>query len=861
MSLITRLASSKPAQFLGQSIARKLYLLLLLIGLLPMFVVAIAMYQSAYSGIEEKSVAQLDAIKTVKAKQLEDYFQLIDNQIATFSEDRMIVEAMRAFPVAQRTARTDAGITADKLSEMKKYLNKYYSGPFAAEYRKRNNDKQPPLSEQFSALDDDSLYLQFQYISNNPNPLGSKENLNDASDNTQYSRLHQTYHPVIRSYLKKFGYYDIFLCDIETGDIVYSVFKELDFSTSLTNGPYSKTNFARAFRLAADSTDRNETFLVDYDNYLPSYEDPASFVSSPIFDGDKKIGVAIFQIPINRVTAIMNERTGLGETGETYAVGSDGMYRNDSRFLEQLKVHSTILNPDFKVDTEASRSALAGRSDTKIIKDSRGVPVLSSWCPISVYKGVPGKAEPIKWALMSEIDHAEIKQPLGFFQIAKSGLAWIAIASAIGAAAIYYVAGRITRQANSIKTMLSSIGIGMFDARAEKITDDELGEVAVALNAMCDNTLNLIQSNEDRTNVHSSIQSLIKEMENIASGNLAVKAVVKEDITGSIAGTVNHMAEQLRLIVQQVQNATYMVTTSADEIAGTSMKLSQENEAQAVRIGDTSKQVLAITDQFQDVARKTEASVQVAQKARETATRGFEAVTNTVDGMERIREQVQSTSKRIKRLGESSQEIGEIVQLISDIADRTSILALNASIQAAMAGDAGLGFAVVAEEVERLAERSTDATKQISTLIRTIQTETSEAISDMEESTREVVEGSQLATQAGHTLAEINEVSHKLERLIQDVSSSASKQADAAKQIASTMNEICSTTKESAEKSRNATEQVNALATLANHLGQSVCRFRLEPDESVETDVMNQIKAVSSMVGGSRALRATVLRS
>ncbi|MDB2687198.1 methyl-accepting chemotaxis protein, partial [Mariniblastus sp.] len=409
---------------------------------------------------------------------------------------------------------------------------------------------------------------------------------------------------------------------------------------------------------------------------------------------------------------------------------------------------------------------------------------------------------------------------------------------------------RITKQADSITEMLSNIGMGMFDARAEKITNDELGDVAVALNAMSDNTLSLIQSSDEREAIESSIESLIGEMEQIASGNLGVAAEVRGDITGAIAGSVNHMAEELRGIVQRVQNASYMVTSSADDIVDASNKLSAENESQAVRIGQTSMQVLSMTDQFQTVAKETENSVQVAKQARETANRGY--VANTVEGMDRIREQVQQTSKRIKRLGESSQEIGEIVQLISDIADRTSILALNASIQAAMAGDAGQGFAVVAEEVERLAERSTDATKQIASLIKTIQTETSEAITDMEESTREVVEGSHLATQAGETLAEINEVSKSLEDMIQQVSTSALTQAKASQEIASTMNQISDATKASADKSRAATEQVTSLATLANQLGDSVSQFILDRDDSaVESNLLSEVNDVAGLVNGS----------
>ncbi|MDX1930900.1 MAG: methyl-accepting chemotaxis protein [Pirellulaceae bacterium] len=852
MNLASLFSHLNPKKWLGKSIASKLYSLLLLVGLLPMAVVAYSMYQSAYQGIEKQSFSQLESVKTIKAKQVTDYFQLIRDQMLTFAENRMIVEAMKAFPAAQKSAREESNVTAEDLAKMRAETLAYYNKQFSAEYHKRTEHNAPPSAKHFDAIDDDSIYLQYQYISSNPNPLGQKEALDAAADSTEFSRLHAKYHPVIRSYLQKFGFYDIFLCDLESGDIVYSVFKELDFSTSLITGPYRNTNFARAFRMAAAAESRDEFYLVDYENYTPSYEDAACFVAAPVFDGNTKIGVALFQVPINRISSIMNERTGLGKTGETYAVGSDGLYRNDSRFLDELQTRTTILNPQFKVDTVGTRSAFQGASDTRIIRDYRNVPVLSSWAPITIYEGIPGKSQPIQWALLSEIDHAEIKAPLGFFTIARTGLFWILIATTVGAITIYFVAGRITKQANSIKEMLSLVGIGVFDARAKHITQDELGDVALALNAMCDNTLNLIQSDDERQQIQDSIQCLVNEMEQIAAGNLAVNLDIRDDITGAISGSVQSMTEQLRSIIRRVQNATYLVTSSADEIVAESTKLSEETDAQSIRIELTSELVLAITKEFEQVSNQSEGSAVVAQKARETANRGYQAVSDTVEGMERIRDQVHATSKRIKRLGESSQEIGEIVQLISDIADRTSILALNASIQAAMAGEAGHGFAVVAEEVERLAERSNDATKQISTLIKSIQAETSEAISDMEEATREVVEGTQLATQAGQTLEEITEVSTALESLIQTVSQAAIQQSNAAKEVAATMTQISASTKQAAEKARSSTESVASLSMYANQLGDSVSMFRLDSDCDSGEALVTEIEAVSKMAHAKR---------
>ncbi|MEM9587809.1 MAG: methyl-accepting chemotaxis protein [Planctomycetota bacterium] len=831
-SILDRFKSWAPVEAIATKIRAKLLLTLVGVSLVPLILLGVVLYRSATQGILAQANSQLESVRTIKANQVEGYFATIRKQMETFSENAMVVDAMRAFPSALRTARNEAAVDDDQLKTMSQLVRQYYENDFGQEYFGRNQTE-APVDGQFAGLDLDSLFLQHQYIAANPNPLGNKELLDRAEDETEYSKLHGKYHPIVRNYLNQFGYYDIFLCDLESGDIVYSVYKELDFTTSLIDGPYSETNFGRAFRMAAAAESPDQIFLVDYEPYLPSYEDAASFIASPVFDGDQKIGVAIFQMPIDKINEIMAERTGLGETGETYAIGSDGLFRSESRFCDQLDIDTAIINDAVRVETLAAQSIARGEQGTAVIDDYRGEPVLSSWKPITIYEGVEGVADPITWGLLSEIDYSEVTSPITATGMARNAGLIVSLGLIIGLVCSFYFAQGITRQAESINDMLMQIGIGDFDARAELVTRDELGDVAVALNAMCDNTLSLIQSREERDQIESSILELIQEMEDIAAGDLTIEADVREDITGSIAGSVNYMTSQLRGLVQRVKSATAQVNESAEHVQGISGKLSSDSLAQAEQITGTTKQVQSITDSFQQVAAKTRDSAKVAEKARETASRGLQAVTDTVEGMQRIRNQVQETSKRIKRLGESSQEIGEIVQLIADIADRTSILALNASIQAAMAGDAGQGFAVVAEEVERLAERSNDATKQIATLIKAIQTETSEAITDMEESTREVVEGSQLATQAGATLSEIDRVSSQLAELISEVSGSAEGQVGAAKQIAGTMGQISETTRTSAEQSQLAANSVGRLTELATQLRDSVSQFRVDNDQSV----------------------------
>lgn len=429
---------------------------------------------------------------------------------------------------------------------------------------------------------------------------------------------------------------------------------------------------------------------------------------------------------------------------------------------------------------------------------------------------------------MSEIDLAEVRQPV-------DAMFWTVLLLTVGATGVvafvsYLFARSFTKQTDSIKNMLGQIGIGIFDARCDVVSQDELGQVASALNSMCDNTMSLIQSQDQREALEGAIDTLKAQVASIADGDLSSEVDVDEragEGLTELANSVNYMVKQLREIVSNVQGATVSVSGSANEIQSTTEHLSTGSEAQAAQILAITAAIDEMSVSIQQVSENTVSSADVAQTARDNAVKGVEAVQNTIKGMDRIRDQVQDTSKRIKRLDESSQQIGEIVQLIGDIADRTSILALNASIQAAMAGEAGQGFPVVAEEVERLAERANDATEQIGTLIKSIQGETSEAIAAMEESTREVVAGSDLAADAGASLEEINAVSRDLAELMQQISLAAKQQARGAESVSKSIGEISEVTQQTAAGTRQAAVSVSDLATMADGLYGSVSQFRL----------------------------------
>ncbi|MGD8428807.1 MAG: methyl-accepting chemotaxis protein [Ectothiorhodospiraceae bacterium] len=331
---------------------------------------------------------------------------------------------------------------------------------------------------------------------------------------------------------------------------------------------------------------------------------------------------------------------------------------------------------------------------------------------------------------------------------------------------------------------------------------------------------------ENRKN-QEAILNLLDEIEGLKEGDLTVQASVGEEITGAIGDAFNDAIDALRGLATTINETSVQVSSAAQQTQATAMHLAEASDHQAHQITAASAAVNEMAVSIDQVSRNAEESARVAQQSVELALKGAETVQRTIDGMDTIREQIQETSKRIKRLGESSQEIGNIVELINDIADQTNILALNASIQAAMAGESGRGFAVVADEVQRLAERSGNATKQIEALVKTIQTDTNEAVISMEESTSGVVSGARQAEEAGEALREIENVSQQLAGLIQNISEAARQQANAAANISDTMNVIQEITSQTSAGTNETATSIGNLADLANELRNSVAGFKL----------------------------------
>jgi class 3 adenylate cyclase len=473
------------------SIKSKLIVMLLTVSSSSILVTAYLGYRSGQSNLTDRAFSQLTSVRASKAYQIESYFKIIRNHVQTLSIDPSVGSAIAEFTNAYRQLE-NVPLPADTAPKIKTY----YQNEFLPKLAK--TEQGSPVINSFLPESIASSYLQYHYIANNSNPVGKKHLLDKANDGSDYSRIHERYHPIFRNIIEKFGYYDMFLIDPQ-GTVVYTVYKETDFTTNFTTGAYNDSNLSRLVATVRRSKQKDYASIIDFESYAPSYGAPAAFIAAPIYNQDKFVGVLAIQVPVDEINNVMTgnrkwEGDGLGKSGETYLVGQDYLMRSVSRFLVETpeeylqtliklgvskeaiarirQYNTSILEQ--KVKTDATEEAITGKQGIKIIRDYRDIPVLSSYSLLQI--------EGLKWAILSEINLAEAYAPIYDFerQLLISATLLMLLVTLLAMA----MASLFVKPINQLIESARKVASGQLDAIAVLETQDEFGELAQSFNAM-----------------------------------------------------------------------------------------------------------------------------------------------------------------------------------------------------------------------------------------------------------------------------------------------------------------------------------------------------------------------------------------
>ncbi len=505
----------------------KLTITFFCIAFMAMLVAGVISYVDAKEALKKESFNKLTAVREMKAVQITSYFKQIKDQLISFSEDPSIIEATKQFKAGFKQITTELNFNETNFTSRRNKMDSYIDSVFIPELNK--NSIGVVNKKNLEPKNPNALLLQQLFIANNPNKLGSKHLLDSIPQNCSYNKTHKKFHPVIRSFLQRFGFYDVFLIDNETGDVVYTVFKEIDFASSLQNGAYRNTNLATSFNKALKINNSEDVALVDYAEYLPSYNSPASFMACPIYDKGKLIGVLAFQMPIDNINNIMTnnkdwEGVGLGKTGESYIVGEDFTLRNQSRFLiedsanyfkmlseigvgkltiTKIKNYKTSVGLQ-EVKTHGTKEALLGKSDALIFNDYRGVPVLSAFKPINVLG--------LKWVLLSEIDEEEAFSPtLDLRNSILKGSVFVLLFILIIS---FYISKKATKPIKELEFDALELSKGNLDVVITNDRKDEIGSLAQSFQKMQASINDLIHGLEDK--VTERTQEVVKQKDIIS---------------------------------------------------------------------------------------------------------------------------------------------------------------------------------------------------------------------------------------------------------------------------------------------------------------------------------------------------------
>ncbi|GGF71474.1 methyl-accepting chemotaxis protein [Alteromonas lipolytica] len=715
------------------------------------------------------------------------YIHTVESQIRIMSSETQVIEAAAAFNRAYAAYSDQRGsLSATQLAS----LNQYYTQDFAGLYKQRNNQALPDATSLVTPLPATAKALQYDFIAGSAFPIGEKDSLSKLGNDTDYAILHEQYHRYFRTFLKEYGYYDIFIADANTGNIVYSVYKELDFATNLKTGPYQNTGIAAAFDKALQADSAQDVLHSSLDSYLPSYNAMAGFVSSPIVNNaGKTIAVLIYQIPLDVISDIMThgkawQESGLGASGETYIVSSQNTLVTESRFFledpdgyfKAVKVNLPAVAQQIKqsgtsvgiqpVATTVVKKALNGQRGFEQVTDYRGVEVFSSYSML--------KIGDYPYAVLAEIDVDEAlaaAESLKYKLLSGTLVAVIVIAGVAVILAIW-LAGRLVRPLNKVGDACSSLVSGE-------------GNLTIVL-----------------------------EKSNIPEINRIIEPF-------------NQFIGQIRNIITQVKGDADSLASAAEELSAVTQQ-SEQNAIEQVKQTETVDQAISkLSASVAEVARSTALSRSHGVEANASLTENQERADYVADNIQLLVKLIKDSSHVITSLKNEVGQITDLLNVITSIADQTNLLALNAAIEAARAGEAGRGFSVVADEVRALANRSQQSTVEIGRLVDKMNISSEQSVQAMEKAEAAASGGIHLVELVTKAMKELSATIEQVQAMANLVSQATEEQEQTSQVVLGSVHNVNALAAEVRSGASQISSAALELANIATHTQSMVSRFKV----------------------------------
>ena len=715
--------------------------------------------------------------------EVENYFHTIEGQVKALASNKTLLDASREFIAAFDNYSRERQFDNSVATRVKGY----YQNQFLSEYQRQNDDI-ADTGAMLSELSHNALLLQDDFIVQNPNPLGNKDRLIELNNGTRYAEVHATYHQTFKVFLETFAYYDVFIVDAQTGNLVYSVFKELDFATNLRSGPYAQSGIAEAFTKALN-LQPGQTWLTDFSAYLPSYNNPASFIATPVYQEDSVVAVLIFQMPISRLNAIMTQEqqwreSGFGKSGEIYLVGTDRTLRNESRYwvenqndyiatlksrnMKSIAAEITLKNTSIAlqpVNSSAAVAALKGQNGFEIIEDYRGVRVLSAYAPVEV--------GPYTWGILAEIDEEEAFAPT--HQLS---------------AKIWSYSALVTALMIAVSVVLSYI--------LAKMLINPLLKISNKFQAL---------TSEDANLTTRIPESGIPEIDRIAKG-------------------FNQFVEQIRKIISIVKQSAEMISSASADLRATTEQTNQAAQGQQQDAEEVTLSIQQFNQAIQEVSENSVLAANSTSEAKQNTEESSQRAAQTSANIGHLVEEVTQSANTLETLQGEVANINQVLVVINSIADQTNLLALNAAIEAARAGENGRGFAVVADEVRQLASRTQESTVEIQNKITQLTTVANNAVSSMDRASESAEEGIELVENVNQSLQQLNQQITQLAQVNSAVASASEQQKYTCDEINRNVEHVRESATELCQASDEIARSAVGLAEIATDLQQEVERFR-----------------------------------